>query len=157
MLLPTGIALLCSCLVVLPTFLWKSKGRVQCIKVYLWVQLQLWVHLLISHHLFTYRKDRAQAYVWALHSASHVLFCWAPGKSSNPGHSCMTALGCVSVGLFAWQLGPGVGLAAWHRSGDALCGWSVHLVAVLGVEVVQWVLAVLMSVVQMMKGVDRPE
>jgi hypothetical protein len=48
--------------------------------------------------------------------------------------------GAASVGLFAWQFGPAVGLAAWFRRGDALCGFTVHLVAILGIEFAQWVL-----------------
>jgi hypothetical protein len=149
-LLPTGIGLVCSLLAVLPTLIQRSKNRVMGIKGYLWVLLQLWLHLLITHYLFTQRKDKAQAYVWALHSASHVLSSWAPrrGTVKHPGlHYAMTTIGAVSVALFAWQIGPGVGLAAWYRKGDALCGWSVHLVAVLGVEVVQWVLSPVESLI----------
>ena len=55
-------------------------------------------------------------------------------------HFACTNLGAMCVALFAWQLGPSVGLAAWYSKGDALCGWSVHLIAVLGVELAQWVL-----------------
>jgi len=143
-LVPTGIALVGSFIAVLPTLVLRSKTRVSGIKSYLWVLFQLWVNLLITHYLFTQRKDRAQAYVWALHSASHVLASWTPKKGimKHAGlHFVSTTLGAVCVGLFAWQFGPAVGLAAWFRKGDALCGWSVHLVAVLGVELAQWVLS----------------
>ena len=141
-LIPTVIALVFSLLAVLPTLVQKSRTRIQGIKSYLWVLLQVWVHLLIAHYLFTQRKDKAQAYVWALHASSHVLFAWEPKKVVRYPrlHSVLTMAGAASVGLFAWQFGPAVGLAAWFRRGDALCGFTVHLVAILGIEFAQWVL-----------------
>ena len=67
-----------------------------------------------------------------------------------PGlHWISMTLGAACVGLYAWQIGPGVGLAAWNDNNNnsnnnnnngALCGWAVHLKAVLGVELVQWLL-----------------
>ena len=143
-LMPTGIALVCSLLAILPTLILKSKHKVLGVKSYLWVLLQLWVFLLVTHYLYTQRKDKAQAYVWALHSSTHVLACWAPKKGVIKHatlHYIITTLGAACVGLFAWQFGPSVGLAAWFRKGDALCGWSVHLVAVLGVELAQLMLS----------------
>ena len=141
-LIPTGIALAFTLLAIFPTLVQKSRNRVQGIKSYLWVLVQLWIHLLITHYLFTLRKGRPQAYVWALHSASHILFAWKPkGLVRHPKlHYVLTTAGAACVGLFAWQCGPGGGLAAWYRRGDALCGFTVHLVAILGVEFAQWVL-----------------
>jgi hypothetical protein len=146
-LAPTAIVVLFSLAAILPTLVTKSKNKVLGIKSYLWVLLQLWVYLLVAHYLYTTRKDRAQAYVWALHSTSHVLSSWSPKRGSavvmkHPTlHCALTTLGAACVSLFAWQVGPGVGLAAWYSKGDALCGWSVHLIAVLGVELAQWVLS----------------
>jgi hypothetical protein len=141
-LAPLGIALVFCVFSALPVLVLRSKHRVLGIKSFLWVLVQLWVHLLATHFLFT--QDRAQAYVWGLHSASHVLASWAPrrGVLDYPGlHWVATTVGASCVSLYAWQFGPAVGLAAWFRKGDALCGWSVHLVAVLGVELAQWVLS----------------
>ena len=141
-MVPSAIAITFSLVAVLPTLVLKGKHKILGIKGYLWVLLQLWVHLLLTH--FLYSKDKAQAYVWALHSTSHVLSSWKPRKGvlRCPGlHYICTNLGAMCVALFAWQLGPSVGLAAWFSRGDALCGWSVHLVAVLGVELAQWLLS----------------
>ena len=140
-LAPIGLALLFGLAAALPTLLCRSKHRIAGVKSFLWVLMQLWVYLLIAHFLYVQRKDRAQAYVWALHSASHSLASWAPArKVMGSLHWLLTSLGAACVSLFAWQYGPPVGLAAWYRKGDALCGWSVHLLAVLGVELAQWVL-----------------
>jgi hypothetical protein len=149
-IIPSGIALACSLLAILPTLVLKSKHKVLGIKSYLWVLLQLWVFLLITHFLYTQRKDKAQAYVWALHSSTHVLASWAPKKGAVKNatlHYIVTTLGAACVGLFAWQFGPSVGLAAWYSKRDALCGWSVHLVAVLGVELTQWMLSPLEALI----------
>ena len=149
-MIPTAIALVCSLLAILPTLVLNSKHKVLGVKSYLWVLLQLWVFLLITHYLYTQRKDKAQAYVWALHSSSHVLASWNPKKGviKHAGlHYFISTLGAACVGLFAWQFGPSVGLAAWYRNRDALCGWSVHLVAVLGVELAQWVLSPLEALI----------
>jgi hypothetical protein len=140
-LAPLGIALLFGLAAALPTLLCRSKHRIAGVKSFLWVLVQLWVCLLITHFLYVQRKDKAQAYVWALHSASHALASWTPAKRVLSGaHWVLTSLGAACVSLFAWQYGPPVGLAAWFRKGDALCGWSVHLLAILGVELLQWVL-----------------
>jgi hypothetical protein len=146
-LVPTAIACLFSLAAAFPSLALKSKNRVLGVKSFLWVLFQLWVYLLITHFLFK-RRERAQAYVWALHSASHALSTWAPGRGvmMYPGlHWTAMALGAACVGLFAWQIGPSVGLAAWNDRGNnntngVLCGWTVHLKAILGVELVQWVL-----------------
>ena len=140
-LVPYAIAVAFSLIAVLPTLVLKGKHKILGIKSYLWVLFQLWVHLLLTHLIFT--RDKAQAYVWALHSTSHVLSVWRPKRGilrCQMLHFACTNLGAMCVALFAWQLGPSVGLAAWYSKGDALCGWSVHLIAVLGVELAQWVL-----------------
>ncbi len=79
--------------------------------------------------------------MWALHSTSHVLSSWAPRGVVYPGlHWTTKTLGVACVGLFVWQIGPSVGLAAWNN-GDALCGCELHLNAILGVELAQWILS----------------
>ena len=141
-LVPFGIAVLCSLIAVLPTLILKGKHKILGIKSYLCVLFQLWVHLLLTHYLFT--RDKAQAYVWALHSTSHILASWKPKGAvlrCPLVHYVCANLGAMGVSCFAWQLGPSVGLAAWYSKGDALCGWSVHLIAVLGVELVQWLMS----------------
>jgi hypothetical protein len=147
-LAPLGIALLFFIASALPVVLLRSRFRVHGVRSCLWVLVALWVHLFCTYAWFLH--DRAQAYAWALHAASHVLAAWQPrrGVMPYPGLQRLTSLaGAWCVGLFAWQLGPPVGLAAWQRSSDALCGWRMHLTGVLGVELVEWVLGPLEGLV----------
>ncbi len=147
-LAPQGIALLFFVAGALPVVLFRSRYRVYCVRSCLWVLVELWLHLLICACLFEF--DRAQAYGWALHCTTHVLAAWRPktGALLYPGLQRLASLaGAWCIGLFAWQLGPPIGLAAWYSRSDALCGWKVHLVAVVGVELVAWVLGPLEGVV----------
>ena len=149
-LIPIGIALFFFIVGALPTMFLRSRYRVWGVRNCLWVLIELWIHLLISYIWFTLKEDRAQAYVWALHSSSHILASWQPRKGvmPYPGIQTLSSLaGVVCVALFAWQFGPPVGLAAWHRRSDAQCGWAVHLTAVIGVGLVEWVLGPLECVV----------
>ena len=140
-LFPLGIALIFFIVGALPTLLSRSRYRVLGVRSCLWVLIELWVHLTISFLWFMLKGDRAQAYVWALHSSTHVLASWQPRKRviPYPGLQSFASLaGCACVALFAWQFGPPVGLAAWNRRSDAQCGWAVHLTSVIGVELVEW-------------------
>lgn len=140
-LAPFGVALVFFVAAALPVVLLRSRFRVHGVRSCLWVLVELWVQLICTYAWFVH--DRAQAYVWALHSAAYILAAWQPrrGVMPYPALQRLTSLaGAWCVGLFAWQLGPPVGLAAWHRSVDALCGWRMHLTSVVGVELVGWVL-----------------
>jgi hypothetical protein len=134
-LAPLAIALLFYTIAALPVLLCRSRYRVYGVKSCLWVLIELWVHLVMSHSLF--HIDRVQAYVWALHASAFTLSKWQPRKGvPYPGlHKLASLAGVWGIGLFAWQLGPSVGLAAWHSHSDAQCGWKVHLTSVVGVEV----------------------
>lgn len=145
-LFPFGLALVFILVGALPTLLLKSRYRVFGVKSCIWVLIELWIHLLISFAWFISYGDKAQAYVWALHSSTYILTSWQPKKSviNHPGLQKMASVtGAVCVALFAWHIGPPVGLAAWNRRSDAQCGWKVHLTAVAGVEVVEWGLGAL--------------
>jgi hypothetical protein len=149
-LFPLGIALIFLLVGAFPTLLSRSRYRVLGVRSCLWVLVELWVHLMISFIWFMIKEDRAQAYVWALHSSSHVLASWQPRKRviPYPGlQSFASLVGGVCVSLFAWQFGPPVGLAAWNRRSDAQCGWAVHLTSVIGVELVEWVMGPLKWIV----------
>ena len=138
---PLAIALLFFLAGALPVLLLRSRFRVHGVRSCLWVLVQLWVQLVCTYIWFAY--DKVQAYVWALHAGSYVLATWQPKQHimPHPGLQRLFSLaGAWCVSLFAWQLGPPVGLAAWYRSSDALCGWKVHLTAVVGVELVAWAL-----------------
>ena len=138
-LIPLGIALLSLTMAALPVILLRSRCRVYGVRSVLWVLIELWVQLIITHALFNF--DRAQAYVWALHSSAHILSHWPKKGMPYPGLQTVASLAGVGcVGLFAWQWGPPVGLAAWQRNSDAQCGWKVHLTGVVGVGVVSFIL-----------------
>jgi hypothetical protein len=138
-LIPLGIALFFSIVRAIPILIFRSRHKVQGIRGCLWVLIQLWVHLIITYLFFLF--DKPQAYVWALHSASYILTTWQSKRDIYPGFQRLASLlGVWCVGLFAWQFGPPVGLAAWYSKSDAQCGWKVHLTAVLGVELVESVL-----------------
>ena len=140
-LMPLAIALISFIIGSLPTILLRSRYRVLGVRSCMWVLIELWIHLLISFAWFTLKGDRAQAYVWALHSSTYVLSSWHPRKHVmvHPGLQKMASLaGAAGVALFAWHFGPPVGLAAWNRRTDAQCGWAVHLTAVIGVELLEW-------------------
>ena len=140
-LIPLAIALMFFIVGALPTLLLRSRHRVLGVRSCLWVLIELWIHLLISYTWFMLKEDRAQAYVWALHAAAHVLASWRPRTRVIPYPGLQTLASLAGVGcvaLFAWQFGPPVGLAAWNRRSDAQCGWAVHLTAVIGVELVAW-------------------
>jgi hypothetical protein len=79
----------------------------------------------------------------ALLNLHNIFSSWQPksGVMPHPGLQRFSAVwGAWTVSVFAWQMGPPVGLAAWYRSSDALCGWWVHLMGALGVELLAWVL-----------------
>ena len=145
-LIPVGLSVTFWLLASMPTILLRSKSRVQGIKSCVWGIFLLWVHMIIGYLWFK-GGHRAQGYVWALHSTCQVLSLWGGSGSKGltyPGlHKVITCLGVTSITSFAWYIGPPVGLAAWYNGSHAQCGWSVHLVAVIGVELVGWVLDVL--------------
>lgn len=140
-LTPLAIALLFYTVAALPVLLLRSRYRVHGVRSCLWVLIELWVHLVVTHALFNF--DRAQAYVWALHASAYILSKWQPKRGVMPYpvlHTLTSLAGVWGIGLFAWQWGPSVGLAAWHSHSDAQCGWKVHLTSVIGVEVLGLVL-----------------
>lgn len=140
-LVPFGIALLFFTVGALPVMLLRCRHRVLGVRSCLWVLIELWVHLMATHIMF--RFDRAQAYVWALHAAVHVLASWQPRRGVMPYPGLQRAVslaGVCAVAVYAWQYGPPVGLAAWYSRTDAQCGWKVHLTAVIGMELIGGVL-----------------
>jgi hypothetical protein len=113
----------------------RSAKRVEGIRSCLFALARLWAGLLIVWHV----RERAQAYVFALHYTVSVLYSWrAPRHAlAYPGLQATCAcLGASAVGLFAWQAGVPIGLAAWY--GQANCGWRVHLTACLAVDALRW-------------------
>jgi hypothetical protein len=150
LLIPFGITLLFFIVGALPVLFLRSRHRVYGVRSCLWVLIELWVHLLISYSWFTFKGDRAQAYVWVLHASAYILATWQPKKGimQYPGlQKAVSLAGIGGLGLFAWQLGPPVGLAAWYRRSDAQCGWAVHLTAIIGVELIGWLLGPFETVV----------
>jgi hypothetical protein len=163
-LIPIGIAVAYSLPAPLQWGLQSSKLYVQCYIAR--VLLPLWTHLLITHALFT-SVSKAYAYAYALHASSQVLFfhhpvrfsrhhsradwphpstdwlcrstAWLHTSMAGLWHTTTATLCAVTIAYYAWRVGPGMGVAAWHHAD--VCGWSAHLVAVLAVELAQSLLA----------------
>jgi hypothetical protein len=136
-LVPLGVALVFYLVAALPAFVLRSRHKVYGVRSCLWVLIELWVHLVATH--FIYSVDKVQAYAWAVHASAYILSTWQPKKGAMPypGLQAFASLaGVCGVGLFAWQWGPQIGLAAWNRNSDAQCGWKVHLMGMIGVELV---------------------
>lgn len=144
---PTPIAAVAWFVASLPTLLLRSRWKAFGIRACLWQLLLLWLHLIVSYSLFT--RQRVWGYVWALHAAVHTLTAWAPPRRvlvMHASHRALVALGVIALCVFAWQAGPPVGLITWRGGWTSQCGLSAHLLAVLGVDLVGWVLAPVGSV-----------
>jgi hypothetical protein len=142
-LAPFAIALISFIVGSLPTVFLRSRYRVFGVRSCIWVLIELWIHLSIAFSWFILDENRAQAYAWALHSSTYILSSWQPRK--NVIVHCglqriVSSVGAACVVLFAWHFGPPIGIAAWDRHSDAQCGWIVHLTAVMGVDLLGWVL-----------------
>jgi hypothetical protein len=129
-LMPLGIALIFLILKI-PLILFKSK--VNNIRDCIWVLSEIWIHLVITYFI----SDKAQAYAWSLQSSAFILTTWQPKKCLNL-HKIYVIFGVGCIAFFAWQLGPPIGLAAWYN--DAQCGWKVHLISLVGIDLLHFVL-----------------
>jgi hypothetical protein len=139
---PTPIAATAWLLAALPTLLMRSRRRTMGVRACLWQLLMLWLNLVIAYSLFT--RQRVWGYVWALHATVHTLTAWAPHRRVlvlHGSHRVMTLAGVAAVCCFAWRMGPPVGLIAWRGGWPSQCGLTAHLLAVLGVDLIGWVLA----------------
>lgn len=150
-LVPLGLALLFLAAGAFQMLAVQGRRRAEGVRGCLAVLLRLWVHVLLAF-LYWFEHDRAQAYAWALHSSVYLLSVWQPRAVPQLGMLTCWA-GVAGVCVFAWQFGPPIGLAAWNRSGDALCGWRVHLVAMVGVELVELGAGLAQGVVGLLCGV----
>jgi hypothetical protein len=137
----------------LPTMLMRSQHRTRGVRACLWQLLLLWLNLILAYALFC--RQRVWGYVWAIHSAAHTLTAWAPSRRvllMPLCHRWLMVAGVAAVCAFAWQMGPSVGLISLRSGWQSQCGLSAHLMAVLGVDVMGWVLGPIGSVVA---GVDK--
>ena len=137
----------------LPTIIMLSRQRTRGVRACLWQLLLFWLNLILSYFLFT--RQRVWGYVWAVHSAAHTLTAWAPSRRvllMPLSHRWLMVAGVAAVCAFAWQVGPSVGLISWRSGWQSQCGLAAHLMAVLGVDVVGWVLSPIASVVA---GLDK--
>lgn len=152
-LTPLGLAAAAWFVASCPVVALRSRSRVAGMRCCLWALVQLWLHLLVVYGAFYARGQKVQAYVWALHASTNVLSCWRPkGRVLNyPGlQRLATVLGVGAVSGFAWQAGVPSGIAPWYQGRygcQGQCGYRVHLVASLGVDLVRWALGPLGGVV----------
>ena len=108
----------------------------------LWILSLLWVQMLAGYILF--RRERVWGYAWAIHSSTQALCTWRPMRRTlvfQSAHPWLMILGVLYTASLAWQAGPPVGLISWSSGKQSQCGWAAHLIAVLGVDLVQWVLS----------------
>lgn len=95
-------------------------------------------------------RDRVWGFAWMLHSSTQALTAWSPPKRVLVFQWVqfpLCALGALAVCLFAWSSGASASLIRWHTGAQSQCGWSAHLCAVLGVDVVAWLLRPLEALV----------
>ncbi len=137
------ILALCACLAsVLPTFVGRGRYKVLGIRSCLWPVLWLWVCLLVSYGLFA--RERVFGFAWMLHSSAHVLAVWQPPERFLVYgwlQPILCLVGAVSIWFYAWGTGGPLSLICWRTGAQSQCGWSAHLVAVLGVDFADWLLS----------------
>lgn len=129
-------------LVALPTLALKGRKKVLGVRSCLWVLSLLWIQILIGYTLFG--RERVWGYAWAVHSSTQALATWTPSRRSlafQCAHPWLMILGVLYTASLAWQTGPPVGLISWSSGKQSQCGWAAHLIAVLGVDFVQWALS----------------
>ena len=141
---PLAIATTAWAVASLPVFFMGFRSKIQGIRCCLWALLQIWAHMLMCCYLFYGQTERAQAYVWSLHASVNVLSTWRPARNVLRYEGLQRVacvLGCGALSTFAWHGGVALGLVGWSHGIQAQCGWTVHLIACLGVDAVQWLLA----------------
>ena len=125
----------------LPTLFMQSRWKTLAVRACLWQLLLLWLNLMIAYALFV--RQRVYGYVWAIHASVHTLTAWAPSRRVLMmfySHRLLMMGGVAALCVFAWQMGPPIGLIAWRGGWPSQCGLSAHLMAILGVDFVGWVL-----------------
>ena len=125
----------------LPTLVLSSRHKVRGIRSCLWQLVLLWLGLVIGSGLSM--RDKVWGYAWMLHSSAQALAAWSPPKRVlvfQWAQPSLCALGTLTVFLFALSSGAPASLIRWHTGAQSQCGWSAHLAAVLGVDIVAWLL-----------------
>ena len=143
-LIPSLIGTACCTLTSSSFFIFKSRQRLQGIRASLWCIFVFWVHILLACSLYM-NSHKAHAYVWILHSTCLTLYDFA---SLLPTQGLLPHLGIISTIIFAYLFGPPAGLVPFHSTSHAQCGWSLHLLALLGIESIHASLSSLSNLVQ---------
>jgi len=89
----------------------------------------------IAYALLSIKGDRVLAYTWSIHACGTGLVTFSPKKNiiSHPlAFSGLPLLSLLGICIYAWKLGPPVGVVPWANGDQAQCGWVVHLTSVLG-------------------------
>jgi hypothetical protein len=145
---PCFIALCAWSVASFPTLVLRSRHKVRGVRSCLWQLILLWVGLVVSSGFSM--RDRVGGFVWMLHSSTQALTAWSPPKRVlvfQWARFPLCALGALAICRFAWSSGAPASLIRWHTGAQSLCGWSAHLCAVLGVDVVAWLLRPLEALV----------
>ena len=148
LLAPCGLALGAWFASALPTLVLRSRYKVCGIRCCLWPMLMLWLSLVVSYAV--YRHERVFGYAWMLHSSAHVLTTWSPPKRVllyQWGQQVLCFVGALGIGACAWAYGGPASLIRWRSGVQSPCGWSAHLVAVLWIDLLEWLLRPLEALV----------
>ena len=146
--MPTLISAAVWSIASLPTLFMQSRWKSLAVRACLWQLLLLWLNLVIAYALFS--RQRVYGYVWAIHASVHTLTAWAPQRRVLVmfySHRLLMLGGIAALCVFAWQMGPPIGLIAWRGGWPSQCGLSSHLMAILGVDFLGWVLTPLGGVI----------
>lgn len=124
--------------------LFKTKHRSLVVRALFWPIKFLCISIWIAYVILYFKKDKVMAYSWSLHSSGISMLSFSPKRAivGNRVVYVLTPLICVvSICLYAWRRGPPVGIAPWISGDQAQCGWMVHLVAVLGSDLLAYLLS----------------
>jgi hypothetical protein len=124
--------------------LFKAKHRSLVVRALFWPVNFLCLSLWIAYYILHFHQDKVMAYAWSLHASGIGMLSFSPKKIIVRYRTIYhgTPVVCsVCICLYAWSRGPPVGIAPWIGGNQAQCGWMVHLVAVLGSDLLAYLLS----------------
>lgn len=143
-LVPFCISTICWWLMATAALVLRIRHKAYAMRALLWPIIFICVSLWIAYALFSIRQDRPLAYAWSLHASVTGLIAFTPSKSlvAQPFLYAASPLVCLAcLCAYAREYGPPVGIAPWASGQQAQCGWMVHLIAVIGADLLAWVMS----------------
>lgn len=124
--------------------LFKAKHRSLVVRALFWPVNFLCFSLWIAYALLQFKQDKVMAYAWSLHASGIGMLSFSPKRiivRYRAVYFGTPVLCAACICLYAWSRGPPVGIAPWIGGDQAQCGWMVHLVAVLGSDLLAYLLS----------------